>query len=156
MGFIFARPARNAWALGMFVGSLACLASCAAPQVRTDAVLGIVTVMDERVDAYVAADDGLNPGEAAALLVYGDAALELLGSADEVPAPELQAHVQGLYDVETAYTLADPALTPRTRAAFLRGGLLVLTICTRAQLLPDPPAVVVPGAEVLEPPADTD
>lgn len=133
--------------------ALAFLPGCSAPEVRTDAVRDLVQVMDERVDAYVAADESLADIEREQLLTYGDGAVALVApEGAKVGAEELRILVAPLWGIETQYTLADADLVPDNKAVFLRNGLLVLTICTRAEGLPDPVAPVIPGVGILEAP----
>lgn len=143
-----------ALALGMF--AVVSTPSCSAPRVRVESVLGMVELMDERVDAYLAADAALDEFERASLGFYGDAAIQLLVEDEDgkVVATALRARVTPLWEIEKTYTLADPELTPRSRAALLRTGLLVITITTRADGLPDPPPLVVPGDGPVSPEPD--
>ena len=137
--------------LAMLAAGLALMTTCcSAPEVRSDAVRDMVQHMDERVDAYAEADAGLDPTQRAHVTALSDHALELLAGATAQPGA-LQAAVEPLWQAEVAYTLADPVLTPPIRATFLRSGLLVLTVCTRAQGLPDPAPPIIPGMGPLEP-----
>jgi len=130
------------------LGALALMTSCAAPMIKSDSVRSMVELMDKRVDAYALADPALTDESRAATMALGDATLALLDSGDEVEAKVLELHVQPLYKSETAYTLADSTLTPRMRESFLRSGLLILTICARAQGATDPSPPFIPGLDM--------